>query len=112
MGNVSKGDAAQLVAVGFGYVADAQDVSGNNVPNGRGSYVGTSTTVVGATTTGIADPNTPTSGYVNGDMQPTKHPVNGLTNGGYGVTFPPPHGHDDHCDKIAGIFDGHFWHQG
>ena len=95
-GTVSATDAAQLVAAGFGYVADAADVSGNNAPNGGGTYVGTSTTVAGATTTQIADASTTTSGNVNGNEQPTNHPVNGLTNNGFGVTDPatsPGHGH-------------------
>jgi hypothetical protein len=89
-GTVSAADAAQLTAAGFGYVADANDVSGNNVPNGGGAYVGTSTTVQGATTTQIADANTTTSGNVNGNEQPTNNPVNGLTNNGFGVTDPAP----------------------
>jgi hypothetical protein len=87
-GTVSAVDAAQLVAAGDGYVGDATDVSGNNIPNGGGSYVGTATTVAGATTTQIADANAPTSGNVNGNDQPTNHPVNGLTNNGFGVTDP------------------------
>ena len=87
-GTVSATDAAQLVAAGDGYVGDAQDVSGNNIPNGGGTYVGTATTVAGATTTQIADANSPTSGNVNGNDQPTNHPANGLTNDGFGVTDP------------------------
>jgi len=89
-GTVSATDAAQLVAAGTGYVADAADVSGNNIPNGGGTYVSTSTTVAGATTTQIADANSPTSGNVNGNDQPTNNPVNGLTNNGFGVTDPAP----------------------
>ena len=89
-GTVSAADAAKLVAAGDGYVGDATDVSGNNTPNGGGTYVGTSTTVQGATTTQIADANTTTSGNVNGNEQPTNHPVNGLTNKGFGVTDPAP----------------------
>ena len=89
-GTVSATDAAQLIAAGDGFVGDAQDVSGNNTPNGGGSYVGTATTVAGATTTQIADANTPTSGNVNGNDQPTNNPVNGLTNHGFGVTDPAP----------------------
>src|SRR5262249_6491627 len=87
-GTASADDAAQLVAAGDGYVGDATDVSGNNIPNGGGTYVGTATTVAGATTTQIADVNAPTSGNVNGNDQPTNHPVNGLTNNGFGVTDP------------------------
>lgn len=87
-GTVSATDAAQLIAAGTGYAADAADVSGNNIPNGGGTYVATSTTVAGATTTQIASANTPTSGNVNGNDQPTNNPVNGLTNNGFGVTDP------------------------
>jgi trimeric autotransporter adhesin len=87
-GTVSAADAAQLLAAGSGYVADATDVSGNNNPNGGGTYVGTATSVAGATTTQIADASTPTSGNVNGNDQPTNHPVNGLANNGFGVTDP------------------------
>ena len=107
-GTVSTVDAAQLIAAGTGYVGDATDVSGNNTPNGGGTYVGTSTTVAGATTTQIADANTPTSGNVNGNDQPTNHPVNGLKNNGFGVTDPAPssgHGKDNdgghHDDLVA-----------
>jgi hypothetical protein len=127
-GTVSASDAAQLTAAGFGYVADAQDVSGNNAPNGGGIYVGTSTTVAGATTTQIADANTTTSGNVNGNEQPTAHPVNGLANDGFGVTYSAASaaaatsssGHEhgaspheiapqNHFAEMIGRFD-HFWH--
>jgi hypothetical protein len=112
-GTVSTVDAAQLVAAGTGYVGDANDVSGNNNPNGGGTYVGTSTTVAGATTTQIASANTPTSGNVNGNDQPTNRPVNGLTNNGFGVTDPASSsgkgnngGH--HEDQVASSVDfGH-----
>jgi hypothetical protein len=127
-GTVSATDAAQLTAAGFGYVADAQDVSGNNAPNGGGTYVGTATTVAGATTTQIADANTTTSGNVNGNEQPTAHPVNGLANDGFGVTYSaasaaaatPSSGHEhgpspheiasqNHFAEMIARFD-HFWH--
>jgi hypothetical protein len=42
-------DQNQILAAGSGFVADANDVSGNNVPIGGGSYVGTATTVATAT---------------------------------------------------------------
>jgi hypothetical protein len=126
-GTVSATDAAKLTAAGFGYVADAQDVSGNNAPNGGGTYVGTATTVAGATTTQIADANTTTSGNVNGNEQPTAHPVNGLANDGFGVTYSQASaaaasssGHEhgvspheiasqNHFAEMIGRFD-HFWH--
>jgi hypothetical protein len=38
-------DQAQIQAAGTGFVADANDVSGNNIPPGGGSYVGDATTV-------------------------------------------------------------------
>ncbi|HLH92173.1 MAG TPA: hypothetical protein VKX28_27410 [Xanthobacteraceae bacterium] len=109
-GKVSAADADQLTAAGLGYVADANDVSGNNVPNGGGTYVGTSTTVQGATTTQIADANTTTSGNVNGNEQPTNHPVNGLKNDGFGVTDPAPatgHGHGHGAGEGAGQGSAH-----
>jgi hypothetical protein len=114
-GTVSAADAAKLIAAGDGYVGDAADVSGNNTPNGGGSYVGTSTTVAGATTTQIADANTPTTGNVNGNDQPTNHPVNGLTNNGFGVTDPAPaHGGGGNHGGIpvAGDFGGPGNHHG
>jgi trimeric autotransporter adhesin len=48
-GVVSAADAAMMHAAGSGFQADAMDVSGNNVPIGGGSYVGTATTVATAT---------------------------------------------------------------
>jgi trimeric autotransporter adhesin len=94
-GTVSDADAAKLVAAGTGYVADANDVSGNNTPFGGGAYVGTSTTVAGATTTHIADANTVTSGNVDGNEHATATPVDGLTNNGFGATLPAPAGGTD-----------------
>lgn len=86
-------NAAQLVAAGVGFVADANDVSGNNLPTGGGSFVGTATTAAGATTTGAATAGTtvPVSGAVDGNDNPTANPVDGLTNNGFGVTNPDPH---------------------
>jgi hypothetical protein len=112
-GTVSAVDTAQLVAAGTGYVGDAADVSGNNIPNGGGTYVGTSTTVAGATTTQIASANAPTSGNVNGNDQPTNRPVNGLKNDGFGVTDPASssgkgNNGGQHQDQVASIVDfGH-----
>lgn len=84
-------NAAQLVAAGVGFVADANDVAGNNLPTGGGSYVGTSTTVQGATTTGAATAGTTVpAGAVDGNDNPTNNPVNGLTNNGFGTTNPNP----------------------
>ena len=60
-------DQAQIQAAGQGFVADAADVSGNNVPIGGGSFVGTSTTVEGATSiAGIAQGAIPVAGPASG----------------------------------------------
>src|ERR1700761_7475613 len=60
-------DQAQITAAGQGFVADANDVSGNNVPLGGGNYVGTATTVAGATSVpGIAQGPIPVDGTANG----------------------------------------------
>jgi hypothetical protein len=87
-------NAAQLVAAGVGFVADADDVSGNNLPTGGGSYVGSATTVPGATTTAAATVGTtvPVAGAVDGNDNPTNTPVNGLTGDGYGSSNPNPNG--------------------
>jgi hypothetical protein len=89
---VTASNAAQLVAAGVGFVADANDVSGNNLPIGGGAYVGSSTTVAGATTTGAATAGTtvPVSGAVDGNDNPTTTPVDGLTNNGFGSSNPDP----------------------
>jgi hypothetical protein len=58
-------DQAQILAAGSGFVADANDVSGNNVPIGGGSFVGTATTVATATS-----PN----GVAMGSIPVTAHP--------------------------------------
>ena len=88
-------NAAQLVAAGVGFVADANDVAGNNLPTGGGAYVGSATTVPGATTTGAATVGitVPVSGAVDGNDNPTNTPVNGLANNGYGSSNPNPNGH-------------------
>ena len=85
-------NAAQIVAAGVGFVADANDVSGNNLPTGGGAYVGSATTVPGATTTAAATVGTtvPVDGAVDGNDNPTNTPVNGLTNNGFGASNPDP----------------------
>ncbi len=56
-------DQAQILAAGQGFIADAMDVSGNNNPLGGGTYVGTSTTVAGATSVaGLAQGTVPVTG--------------------------------------------------
>src|SRR5262249_13572572 len=60
-------DQAQITAAGQGFVADANDVSGNNIPLGGGSYVGTATTVAGATSVpGVAQGTIPVDGTAAG----------------------------------------------
>jgi trimeric autotransporter adhesin len=63
-------DHAQIIAAGTGFTADANDVSGNNIPLGGGSYVGTATTVSTATSVhGVAQgtiPVTATPNIANG----------------------------------------------
>lgn len=60
-------DQAQIQAAGMGFVADANDVSGNNIPIGGGTFVGTSTTVAGATSpTGLAQGTIPVTGAASG----------------------------------------------
>jgi trimeric autotransporter adhesin len=63
-------DQAQITAAGMGFVADANDVSGNNIPIGGGTYVGTATTVATATSVnGVAQgtiPVTATPNIANG----------------------------------------------
>ncbi len=56
-------DQAQIIAAGAGFVGDAQDVSGNNIPLGGGTYVGDATTVAGATSVpGVAHGTIPVAG--------------------------------------------------
>ncbi len=72
-------DNAALVAAGQGFVADANDVSGNNIPLGGGHYVGTATTVAGATSVaGIAQGTTMVGPVADGHT--------GLSSGGTGTT--------------------------
>ncbi len=68
-------DQAQILAAGQGFVADANDVSGNNLPAGGGSYVGTATTVATATS-----PN----GLAMGTIPVTANPdiADGIGSGG------------------------------
>jgi hypothetical protein len=56
-------DQAQIQAAGQGFAADAQDVSGNNIPVNGGTYVGTATTVASATSVpGVAQGTIPVTG--------------------------------------------------
>src|SRR5580704_8108842 len=69
-GAALKADMAMLNAAGVGFVADAKDVSGNNMAIGGASYVGTATTVSTATSVhGLAQgtiPVTATPNIANG----------------------------------------------
>jgi len=96
-------NAAQIVAAGVGFVADANDVGGNNLPTGGGSYVGSATTVPGATTTAAATVGTtvPVDGAVDGNDNPTSTPLNGLTNDGFGSSNPDPNGTSP-INQVAG----------
>ena len=82
-GDALAADQAQITAAGQGFVADAMDVSGNNIPLGGGTYVGTATTVAGATSVaGIAHGTIPVAGAADG--------ATGLSTGGSGNTGGPP----------------------
>src|ERR1700754_5214204 len=62
-GDALTADQAQIIAAGAGFVADAGDVSGNNIPLGGGTYAGDATTVAGATSVpGIAHGTIPVAG--------------------------------------------------
>ncbi|HEX5244825.1 MAG TPA: hypothetical protein VFW23_16325 [Tepidisphaeraceae bacterium] len=66
-GDALAADQAQIQAAGQGFVADAADVSGNNIPIGGGSYVDTATTVADATSpTGLAQGTIPVAGTASG----------------------------------------------
>jgi trimeric autotransporter adhesin len=65
-GDALAADNAMLVAAGQGFVADANDVSGNNIPIGGGTYVGTATTVATATSVnGVAQGTIPVTANPN-----------------------------------------------
>src|SRR6201999_2893791 len=54
-------------AAGAGFVADAADACGDNIPLGGGTYVDTATTVAGATSVaGIAQGTIPVAGTATG----------------------------------------------
>jgi trimeric autotransporter adhesin len=94
-GTVTTAAAAQIEAAGSGFVADANDVSGNNLPLGGTNYNGASTTVAGATTpTGLpsATATVPVSGEVDGNDHPTSGVNLAANNEEFGVTFPNPNG--------------------
>ena len=103
-GGALAADQAQLQAAGAGFVADAADVSGNNVPLGGGSYVGTATTVAGATSVaGIAQGTIPVAGTATG-----------VANGGQGGQGSGPvagnHGGNTNGSGHGGVSDDHASH--
>lgn len=92
-GTVTTASAGQIEAAGSGFVADANDVSGNNLPLGGTNYNGASLTVAGATTpTGLssATATVPVSGEVDGNDNPTSGVNLATNNEEFGVTFPNP----------------------
>jgi hypothetical protein len=99
-------DQAQIEAAGQGFVADANDVSGNNVPIGGGSFVGTSTTVAGATSVaGVAQGTIPVSGTASGSTG-VSVAQNGNGNGGGNGGNPGFGSHSNGGGGNAG-FGGH-----
>jgi len=67
IGDALAADQAQIQAAGQGFVADAGDVSGNNIPLGGGTYVGDATTVAGATSVaGVAHGTIPVGPTASG----------------------------------------------
>jgi hypothetical protein len=108
-------DQAQILAAGQGFVADANDVSGNNIPLGGGMYVGTSTTVGGATSVAnLAQGSIPVGPHANGQTglssptpfpsTPSGHTGGDITPLGTGLGVPS-------ADAVAAPIDhGHVWH--
>ena len=97
-------DQAQILAAGQGFTADAQDVSGNNVPVGGGTYVGTATTVSGATSPGgVAQGSIPVAGTASGST--------GLATTGTGAGGGAQSGGGDYQQQ-AGAHNHfeYFWH--
>ena len=70
-GDALAADQAQIQAAGAGFVGDAQDVSGNNIPLGGGTYVGDATSVDTATSVhGVAQGTIPVDGTATGSTGP------------------------------------------
>jgi trimeric autotransporter adhesin len=92
-GTVTTAAAAQIEAAGSGFAADANDVSGNNLPLGGTNYNGASTTVAGATTpTGLSSvtATVPVSGEVDGNDHPTSGVNLAVNNEEFGLPSPIP----------------------
>lgn len=100
-GDALAADQAQIQAAGAGFVADAGDVSGNNIPLGGGEYVGDSRTVEGATSVpGVAQGTIPVGPPAGGGQGGTAQGgTGGQGNGGQGnggQGTPGDHGHHHH----------------
>jgi hypothetical protein len=88
-------DKAEITAAGTGFAADAMDVSGNNRPSGGGTYVGTATTVAGATSiAGLAQGTIPVGPVADGNT--------GLSSGGNPPAGNPPAGNPPAGNPPAG----------
>jgi trimeric autotransporter adhesin len=100
-------DKAMITAAGQGFAADAMDVSGNNNPFGGGHYVGTATTVAGATSiAGLAQGTTMVGPVANGQTGLSSAAPMGHGGGGFGGVAggPEPGGVPTPVD--------HHWHWG
>jgi len=119
-GDALAADQAQIQAAGQGFVADAADVSGNNVPVGGGTFVGTSTTVADATSpAGVAQGSIPVAGAASGATGlPIAQGGRGGNQGGQAS-----HGHDHGPGDVSAgehhqfsvVVQNHFevlWHHG
>ena len=117
-------DQAEIQAAGQGFIADAADVSGNNVPIGGGTYVDTATTVAGATSVaGIAHGTIPVTGPASGPTGPIAQNGGGAGNGDHGPgnsnegAGNDGHGNNsfsDHHQQLS-VAQNHFeaiWHHG
>jgi trimeric autotransporter adhesin len=104
-GTALAADKAQIVAAGQGFAADAMDVSGNNNPFGGGTYVGTATTVAGATSiAGLAQGTIPVGPVANGSTGLSSSGSPGNAGGGFG---------DGGAGHGMPVVDpGHGWHWG
>jgi hypothetical protein len=110
-------DQAQILAAGTGFAADANDVSGNNIPVGGGSYVGTATTVATATTpNGVAmgsipvttNPDIPNGTGSGGGANVAAG--SGSTGGSAGSGAANGHGDHGELSQFAQHFGQHFEH--
>ena len=115
-------DNAMITAAGQGFVADANDVSGNNIAIGGATYVGTATTVSTATSVhGIAQgtiPVTANPNLANGTGGTAATPPTSTPPGGTPPTGTPPSSpsgchsscgnhHDDHHHDHGHDHDDH-----